>query len=82
MKLTKLPNGNWINLATVTAISPKPKMYVGNDLQPACVVIYHDKQGTEIIAARDFVHAIKLAKEYAELVNAAANGGIPSSPVS
>lgn len=72
MTLLKLPNGNWIDPKSVTAIRPLPTSsdeLIGT--HRARVVIHHGAHGIEIITANDDEHAVQIADEYAAAVNAA-----------
>lgn len=68
--LTRLPNGSWIDLATVKAIRPLPTSsdeFGGTHRARVC--IHHGEYGIEIITANDDEHAQEIGDEYAELVN-------------
>ncbi len=65
MKLTKLPNGTWIDLKTVTQVVPFPE-----DAHPSRVAVhYGDSLG--VIYADDYEHAVKIAEDIAMRVNRA-----------
>lgn len=69
-KLIKLPNGSWIDPATITAIRPLPTS--SDELggtHRARVCIHHVGGYIEIILANDDTHAQQLADEYAYQAN-------------
>lgn len=70
MKLTKLPNGNWVDMTTVTAIRTAPTE-VGSlgTLYRARVIVHHGAHGCEVLTANDDDHAATLADELAGVVN-------------
>ncbi len=70
MKLTRLQNGSWVDLSTVTAIRPLPTSsdeFSGTHRARVCV--HHGPHSIEIITANDDDHAVQMADEYAALVN-------------
>jgi len=70
MKLTKLPNGNWVDMATVTAIRilPTEKCESGT-LHRARLILHHGTHGLEILMADDDDHAATMADEFAGITN-------------
>lgn len=70
MKLTKLLNGNWIDMATVTAIRSLPtERCASGSLHRARVIVEHGRYGVEILTANDDEHAIAMADELAGITN-------------
>lgn len=65
--LHRLPNGTWVNLATVRSITPLPTTNGGSIR--ARIVIEHGDHRSDIIYATDDLHAQQMADELAALVN-------------
>ena len=72
MKLTKLSNGSWVDMTTVTAIRSLP---TARGRHRARVIVEHGKHGLEILTANDDEHAQAMADELAGITNGSANTG-------
>ena len=80
MKLTKLSNGSWVDMTTVTAIRSLPtERGESGSLHRARVIVEHGKHGLEILTANDDEHAVAMADELAGITNGAAHTGNDSS---
>ena len=66
MKLTKLLNGTWIDLKTVTQVVPFPESS-GN---PSRVAVHYG-DSISMIDTNDYEHAVKIAEDIAMRVNKA-----------
>jgi len=76
MKLTKLSNGSWVDMTTVTAIRSLPtEQCTSGTLHRARVIVHHGEHGLEILTANDDDHAAAMADELAGITNGAANTG-------
>jgi hypothetical protein len=71
MKLTKLSNGSWVDMTTVTAIRTLPtEAGSTGTLHRARVIVHHGEHGLEVFTANDDDHAATVADELAGIVNA------------
>jgi len=69
-KLTKLSNGSWVDMTTVTAIRTLPtEAGSTGTLHRARVIVHHGAQCIEVLTANDDDHAATMADEVAGIVN-------------
>lgn len=65
-KLVELPNGSWVDPATVRSVIPLPTAqgFLGN-LNRARVIVWHGSSGCETLLMNDDAHAVEQARELA-----------------
>ena len=75
MKLTKLLNGTWIDLKTVTRVVPIPASDRTDYPWPDRVVVHYGDSAS-VINADNYEHAVKIAEDIAMRVNRAFAGAL------
>ena len=70
MKLTKLLNGTWVDLKTVTRVVPIPASSEAGYSWPDRVVVHYG-ENVDVIDADNYEHAVKIAEDIAMRANRA-----------